>query len=169
MPVEPSGQGLQRHADTLGDPPPAPGATWPPEPGNQRPHGREPIRLIAAAGLIAALFLGGVVGASLQDSRDHRATAAVQVVTPTRPSITPTCRAAVQQANRSLAVASKVQSNLDEHISVMQDLLHGRITSAEAYQRGLPSLVNGAKESARFDVVLADYRNLVRRCQLDTR
>jgi hypothetical protein len=61
----------------------------------------------------------------------------------------------------------RVEKALAAHTEVMNDLLAGRISAHDALTMGLPSLVTGARWSARFDEAYADYRAVVHRCHLD--
>ena len=72
----------------------------------------------------------------------------------------------MNRANESMSHAVKVAGALREHTEVMNRLLNGRISAAAALKARTPSLVTGSAESAKFDVALADYKQVVDRCQL---
>lgn len=74
----------------------------------------------------------------------------------------------MDRANKSLAHAVQVQRNLAEHTKIMNDLLRGKIDSDTALKSGTPSLIRGAAESSRFDIVLADYKQVLNQCKLRT-
>jgi hypothetical protein len=76
------------------------------------------------------------------------------------------CRAAVEKANLSLAQAREVERALAEHTKVMNELLAGKITPQDALNMGMPSLIHGARYSAKFDEAYADYRSVVKTCHL---
>jgi hypothetical protein len=85
-------------------------------------------------------------------------------VTTAIPAVSPACKVAVDRANTSLAIAAQVEAALAEHTKIMNDLISGKIDGSTALKTGMPSLVSGAGQSARFDVALADYRQVVSRC-----
>jgi hypothetical protein len=137
-----------------------------------RPAGRLASRWpLATAALVVGALLGGVaVGvAARSEDRPAGAFAATTATSlPSAPAATPQCRTAVERANRSLAIAVKVEESLAEHTEYMNDLLNGKIDGEEALRLGTPSLVMGAAESAKFDIALADYRQVVKQCRLAT-
>jgi hypothetical protein len=106
--------------------------------------------------------LGIVIGAAAGSDRQR----SPQRAAPAAPAVSPACKAAVDRANQSLAIAAQVEAALAEHTKIMNDLLHGKINGSTALKTGMPSLVTGASESARFDIALADYQQVVKRCQL---
>jgi hypothetical protein len=131
--------------------------------------------LLAAALGVLGLAGGILIGALLwPDERPReRGRGAFSAAQPSTSAAAPQasaeCAIAVQQANRSLAVAVKVESALAEHTRVMNDLLNRRIDASTALRRGNPSLVIGATESAKFDIALADYKKVVDTCRLRPR
>jgi hypothetical protein len=135
------------------------------------PRAREATRALrrlrrqAAVAVVGALLLGVFLGVALQGTR--AGARPTRVVTQTRP--TPACIKAVDRANRSLTYAVQVEKALAEHTRYMNELLDGKISSTQALNEGMPSLVTGASASARFDAALADYRQVVRTCRLPSR
>jgi hypothetical protein len=57
---------------------------------------------------------------------------------------------------------------LRQHTEVMNDLLNGKLDPDAALRKGTPSLIAGSAEAAKFDVALADYKQVVDRCKLRT-
>lgn len=76
------------------------------------------------------------------------------------------CRQAVQKADASLEKATRVEKSLADHTHVMNQLSAGKISPGQALNMGMPSLISGARFSAIFDTAYADYRAVVKRCQL---
>ena len=126
---------------------------------------------LATAALVVGALPGGVavgVAARSEDRPSGAFAAATATSAPTAPAASPQCRTAVERANRSLAIAVKVEEALAEHTEYMNDLLNGKIDGDTALRLGMPSLVMGAAESAKFDLALADYRQVVKQCRLAT-
>jgi hypothetical protein len=135
-----------------------------------RPAGRRSWRWpLATAALVVGALLGGVaVGVAARSGDRPSGAFAAATSAPTAPAASPQCRTAVERANKSLAIAVKVEEALAEHTEYMNDLLNGKIDGEEALRLGTPSLVMGAAESAKFDLALADYRQVVKQCRLAT-
>ena len=121
-------------------------------------------RLLAVVGVLAATLLGLFAGMAWQGSREP---AQAKVITRTVPAASD-CQKAVDRANRSLNQAVKIERAMAEHTEYMNLLMQGKIDSATAMKRGLPSLIAGASASVKFDHALSDYRRVVRTCQLPT-
>jgi hypothetical protein len=60
----------------------------------------------------------------------------------------------------------RVSAALREHTEIMNRLLNGKLSTEAALKTGTPSLITGSAESGRFDVALADYKQVVDRCKL---
>jgi hypothetical protein len=134
-----------------------------------RPAGRRSWRwLLATAALVVGALLGGVAVGVAARSEDRPSGAFAAATATSAPAASPQCRTAVERANKSLAIAVKVEEALAEHTEYMNDLLNGKIDGEEALRLGTPSLVMGAAESAKFDLALADYRQVVKQCRLAT-
>jgi len=124
---------------------------------------------LATAALVVGALLGGVsVGVAARSEDRPSGAFATATSAPTAPAASPQCRTAVERANKSLAIAVKVEEALAEHTEYMNDLLNGKIDGDTALRLGTPSLVMGAAESAKFDLALADYRQVVKQCRLAT-
>ncbi|HEY6708826.1 MAG TPA: hypothetical protein VJB61_14680 [Actinomycetota bacterium] len=82
------------------------------------------------------------------------------------PTAAPECAEAVKRANESMSHAVKVAGALREHTEIMNRLLNGKLSAEAALKTGTPSLITGSAESAKFDVALADYKQVVDRCKL---
>jgi hypothetical protein len=137
-----------------------------------RPAGRRSLRWpLATAALVVGALLGGVAVGVAARSEDRPAGAFAATTATSNPAAqaaSPQCKTAVERANRSLAIAVKVEEALAEHTEHMNDLLNGKIDGEQALKLGTPSLVMGAAESAKFDLALADYRQVVKQCRLAT-
>lgn len=160
MPPEPNGHNsdldtrYQRYFSNIGVP-----AGPHPVPPSRRGGWR---RELAVVGVVGAVLLGLFAGMAFQSSRSQpRAT----VITRTVPA-PEDCQRAVDQADRSLAQAVKIERAMAEHTEYMNELMEGRIDAATAMRRGMPSLISGASASVRFDNALSDYRRAVKTCQL---
>jgi hypothetical protein len=137
------------------------------------PPPRRPWLLLTGLLVILALIGGVLVGAVVW-SNDRPAGASsgagVSSATPipdtttAAPVATPACKTAVNRANTLLAIAVRLQRELAEYSSFMTDPSNGDLTVREAVEKRAPSLRAGARDSARFDRALADYRQLVDRC-----
>jgi hypothetical protein len=84
------------------------------------------------------------------------------------PAASPECAEAVDRANASMSHAVAVAVALRKHTEVMNDLLNGKLDPDAALRKGTPSLIAGSAEAAKFDVALADYKQVVDRCKLRT-
>jgi hypothetical protein len=145
----------------------------PPEDEQRWPAG--PVLLIVLVLVAAALISGFVIGRNSERAKaaPREGSSAVAAVTTTTsvaatPVASPECKTAVDRANKSLAHAVQVERNLAEHTKIMNDLLRGKIDGDTALKTGTPSLIRGAAESSRFDIALADYKQVVNQCKLQT-
>ena len=68
-----------------------------------------------------------------------------------------------------LAIAVKLQRELAEYSRVMGDPSNSNLSVREVVDKTTPSRQAGASESIRFDQALANYRQVVDQCQLQTR
>lgn len=140
------------------------------EADEQQPAPRPPRAwlLIAVALSTVTLLVGIGIGLAVRPGRAEPAAAPqASTAAPAGGQVaTPACKAAVDRANQSLAIAANVEGSLAEHTKIMNDLLHGKISAQAAITQGMPSLIAGASQSGRFDAALADYRNVVAQCRL---
>ena len=138
-----------------------------------RPDGRRwriawPWLLVTLVLMVVSLAGGIAIGASRDGGADRAsgfqsATASSVAASPTA---SPECAQAVQRANASMSHAVAVSTALRQHTEVMNRLLNGKIDANTALRTGTPSLITGSAESAKFDVALADYKQVVDRCKL---
>jgi hypothetical protein len=147
---------------------------------NSKPTGPRPAPTrwrpsLPLTGLLVVLALiGGVVVGAVAGSNDQPAgTSAVAGAssatqrpdtTTASPVATPACKTAVDRANRLLAIAVKLQRELAEYSRFMRDPSNGNLSVRQVVDKRAPSLQAGTDDSARFDRVLADYRQIVDRC-----
>ena len=127
--------------------------------------------LVLTAVLVAAALIGGVlIGAARENgqgaSAEEPSSPAQPTTTLKAPVASPECKAAVDQANRSLTAAVKVRGVLGEYTKVMDDLRNGRIDGRQAAAQISPYLALGTVESDKFDRALADYGKIVDKCTL---
>ena len=154
-----------------------------PEPEPQRPSRRW--LLLAGLLVVLALVGGVVVGAvAWSDDRPVGAEAGVEgVSSPTHsPTVTsgspssntttvapvasPACKTAVDRANTMLAITVNLRRTLAEYSRILHDRSNRGLSGREVREKSGPVLRAGARESARFDQALADYRQVVDQCKL---
>jgi hypothetical protein len=126
--------------------------------------------LLMAVSLAAGVAIGG--GRGRGDREPARAggtglAAATSTTVAPAPTATPECAEAVRRANASMRHAVAVASALRKHTEIMNELLNGKLDASAALRKGTPSLIAGSAESAKFEVALADYRQVVDRCKLN--
>jgi hypothetical protein len=129
--------------------------------------------LLVILALIGGVFVGAV---AWSNDRPAGASAGAGVSSATQspdttaaaPVATPACKTAVNRANTLLAIAVKLQRKLAEYRSFMTDPSNDDLTVREVVERRASSLRAGARDSARFDRALADYRQIVDRCVVRT-
>ena len=173
--------GLQQqrdHANSAAQPPPA-------------PESRPSRRWLLLTGLLVVLALvGGVfVGAvAWSDDRPAGAAAGATNGSPVRqqapststatqgsnpttaaPVASLACKTAVDRANTMLATAVKLHRELVEYSRIMTDPASRELSGRELVDKSAPALRAGTSESAKFTQALADYRQVVDQCQLQTR
>jgi hypothetical protein len=79
------------------------------------------------------------------------------------------CKTAVDRANTMLATAVKLHRELVEYSKIMTDPSSRELSGRELVDKSAPTLRAGTSESAKFTQALADYRQVVDQCQLQTR
>jgi hypothetical protein len=126
--------------------------------------------VLATVALMAVSLAGGMAIGGRRDpaTRPASGVAAAPSTSVAAPTATPECAEAVRRANASIGHAVKLAGALREHTEIMNRLLNGELTLEAARKAGTPSLVAGSAESARFDVALAAYRQVVDRCRPGT-
>jgi hypothetical protein len=141
--------------------------------GQARPAGERrrtgwPRLLLTLLLMAVSLAAGIVIGGQRDPARDTGSgfAAATSTSTAASPTAAPECAEAVRRANQSMSHAVKVAGALREHTEIMNRLLNGKLSAEAALKTGTPSLITGSAESAKFDVALADYRQVVDRCRL---
>jgi hypothetical protein len=177
--------GLQQQREhtkaAAAQPPPAP------EPEPRRPSRRW---LLLTGLLVVLALVGGVVVGAVAWSDDLPAGAAAGATTaspvsrqppststgaqgsnPTTaaPVASPACKTAVDRANTMLATAVKLHRELVEYSKIMTDPSSRELSGRELVDKSAPALQAGTSESAKFTQALADYRQVVDQCQLQTR
>jgi hypothetical protein len=144
-----------------------------PEPESWRPSRRW---LLLTGVLVILALVGGVFVGAVAWSDDQPAGAKAGVASATRspgtttaaPLASPECKTAVDRANAMLAIAVKLQETLAEQDRILTDPANGKLSGREVLKRSAPSLRAGSSESDRFNQALAEYRQVVDRCELRT-
>ena len=163
-------QQRERAKAAAAQPPPAP------EPEPRRPSRRW---LLLTGLLVTVALVGGVVVGAVAWSTDRPAGAKAGVAgassatqspetTAVAPVATPACKTAVDRANTMLAIAVKLRRELAEYSRIMSDPSNRNLSVREVVDKHAPSLQAGASESASFERALADYRQIVDKCELRT-
>jgi hypothetical protein len=148
-------------------------------PTGPRPAPRRWRPSLPLTGLLVVLALiGGVLVGAIAWSNDRPAgtgaaagvSSATQRAGTTTVALvaTPACKTAVDRANALLAIAVRLQRELDEYSGFMRDPSNGNLSVGEVVAKRAPSMQAGADDSARFDRALADYRQIVDRCAVRT-
>ena len=138
-------------------------------PTEQRRRAAWPWLLLLTLLLMAVSLAAGVaIGGRRDPARGTGSgfAAATSTSTAASPTAAPECAEAVKRANESMSHAVRVAAALREHTEIMNRLLNGKLSTEAALKTGTPSLITGSAESARFDVALADYKQVVDRCKL---
>jgi hypothetical protein len=140
------------------------------------PTGRRPSLPLTGLLVVLALVGGVLVGAVAWSNDRPSGTGAVAGVSSATQSptttvalvATPACKTAVDRANALLAIAVRLQRELDEYSRFMRDPSNGNLSVVEVVAKRAPSMQAGADDSARFDRALAEYRQIVDRCTVRT-
>ena len=126
--------------------------------------------LLMAVSLAGGVAIGARDGGAGEPGREPGSgfAAATSTSVVAAPTASPECAEAVRRANASMSHAVAVAGALRQHTEVMNDLLNGKLDPDAALRKGTPSLIAGSAEAAKFDVSLADYKQVVDRCKLRT-
>jgi hypothetical protein len=173
-----SGLQQREHANSAAQPPPA-------------PQSRPSRRWLLLTGLLVVLALvGGVFVGAVAWSDDRPAGAAAAATsasavsrqppststgaqgsnpTTAAPVASMACKTAVDRANTMLATAVKLHRELVEYSKIMTDPSSRGLSGRELVDKSAPGLRAGTSESAKFTQALADYRQVVDQCRLQTR
>ena len=137
-------------------------------PAEERRRAAWPWLLLTLLLMAVSLAAGIVIGGRRDPARGTGSgfAAATSTSTAASPTAAPECAEAVKRANQSMSHAVKVAGALREHTEIMNRLLNGKLSAEAALKTGTPSLITGSAESAKFDVALADYKQVVDRCKL---
>jgi hypothetical protein len=168
-------EALRRYFAELGvsrDGPTAEAAEAQPASERQRRPSR-PWLLLTGLLVVVALVSGVLVGAVAwsEDRPVGGGTGAAGASTTQRPATAgrmalAACKTAVDRANAMLASAVKLRRAAAEQDRILRDPATRRLSGSEVLQKVAPALRAGSGESARFDRALAEYRQVVDRCQL---
>jgi hypothetical protein len=76
------------------------------------------------------------------------------------------CKTAVDRPNAMLPSAVRLRGVMAEQTRILGDPANRRLSGPEVLEKLAPALQAASGGSARFDRALADYRQVVDRCQL---
>jgi len=82
------------------------------------------------------------------------------------PVASPACKTAVDRANAMLAIVVGLRRELAEYGRIMGDPSVRALSGGQLVDKSAPMLRSGAREAARLDQALAEYRQVVDQCQL---
>ena len=169
-------EAMRRYFAKLGVQRNDPTAEAEPQPASERRRRPSPPWLLLTGLLVAvALVSGGLVGAVAwpdgrpAGNRTAGVTSAAQrpaTTTTAGPMASAACKTAVDRANAMLASAVRLREAVGEQGRILRDPASRRLSGPQLLERVAPALRVGASESTRFDRALADYRQVVDRCQL---
>jgi hypothetical protein len=147
-----------------------------PQPASEHPRRSLPPWLLLIGLLVVAGLVGGVVVGAVAwpDDRPARGTGSAAVSSATQhPDTTSAgavasagCKTAVDRANLMLASAVRLQVAVAEQGRILRDPANRRLSGSKVLQTVAPWLRASSGESARFNRALADYRQVVDRCEL---
>jgi hypothetical protein len=146
----------------------------PAEPAGGRPSPRWLLLtgLLVTAALVAGVVLGAVAWSGDRPARREPGAAGVSPASQApeastaAPVATPACKTAVDLANAMLANAVRLRGALAEHDRILNDPASRGLSGSELLQRLRPSQQVVAGEAGSFDRALAEYRQVVDRCDL---
>jgi hypothetical protein len=126
--------------------------------------------LLVVVALVGGVFVGAV---AWSDDRPTGGTGSTAVpsatprpATSAGPIASAACKTAVDRANAMLASTLKLRRAVAEQGRILRDPANRRLSGPEVLERLAPSLQAGSSESARFDLALAHYRQVVDQCEL---
>jgi hypothetical protein len=141
-----------------------------PQPASDHQRRSSPPWLLLIGLLVVVALVGGVVVGAVAwpDDRPVRGTGSAVVSSATQHPDTPPagCKTAVDRANLILASAVRLQVAMAEPGRILRDPANRRLSGSKVLQTVAPWLRASSGESARFNRALADYRQVVDRCQL---
>ncbi len=133
------------------------------------PARRRPSRfwlLVTGVLVVLALVAGLVVGAVAWS--DDRPAGAGSNTTAGAPVASPACKTAVDRANAMLAIVVGLRRQVAEYDRIMSDPSSRALSGGQLVDKSAPVLQSGARRAARLDQALAEYRQVVDQCQLQT-
>jgi hypothetical protein len=122
--------------------------------------------------LVGGIFVGAVAWSTDQPAGAKAGVAGVSSATQSPDTTTvgpvaaPACKTAVDRANTMLTIAVGLQRTVDEYGRIMTDPSSRELSGRELVDKSVRVLRAGTGESARFTQALADYREVVDRCQV---
>jgi hypothetical protein len=164
----PTELGMRREplADELTGAPAAPAA------GRPSPRWLLLTGLLVTVALVAGVFFGAVGWSDDRPARQGAPASGVSSATQAPqgstagPVATPACKTAVDLANAMLANAVRLRGALAEHDRILNDPASRSLSGSELLQRLRPSQQVVSGEAGSFDRALAEYRQVVDRCDL---
>ena len=127
-------------------------------------------RLITGVVAVVALA-AGVMGGFVLDNGGSRQVTATPVAQTAAGEVPAACIRAIDRADRSIAVASRVAGELADHTRVMDQLIAAMagvdngMTAHKAFTQGMVSINKGRYDRRVFADLRADYDAVKRSCQ----
>jgi hypothetical protein len=173
--ITPEQENLNRQLETLGRyvarmQQQQEGAKAAPAQPPEAPERRRPSRfwlLVTGVLVVVALVTGLAVGAVAWS--DDRPTTSGPNTTTGAPVASPACKTAVDRANAMLAIVVGLRRQQAEYGRIMGDPSSRALSGGQLVDKSAPVLRSGARQAARLDQALADYRQVVDQCQLRAR
>jgi hypothetical protein len=146
-----------------------------PQPASEQQRRSSPPLLLLIGLLVVAALVGGVVVGAVAwpDDRPARRTGSAAVSSAIQHSSTTTgalasagCKTAVDRANLMLASAVGLRVAVAEQGRILSDPANRRLSGSKVLQKLAPWLRASSGESARFNRALAEYRQVLDRCEL---
>jgi hypothetical protein len=130
---------------------------------------RRPSRfwLLLTGVLVVLALVGGLAVGAVAWSDDRPAGAGSNTTTAALVA-SPACKTAVDRANAMLAIVVGLRRQVAEYDRILGDPSSRALSGGQLVDKSAPVLQSGARRAARFDQALAEYRQVVDQCQLQT-
>jgi hypothetical protein len=143
-----------------------------PQPASEQQRRSSPPLLLLIGLLVVAALVGGVVVGAVAWPMTGRPggpgapPSRLRSSTTTGALASAGCKTAVDRANLMLASAVRLRVAVAEQGRILSDPANRRLSGSKVLQKLAPWLRASSGESARFNRALAEYRQVVDRCEL---